>query len=263
MSPLVYVYAVLPRPVASQVKGIGGQPVRWVEQNDLAAAVSDVAEEDFDEAPLNEHVRDLSWLGPRAVAHQEVNYRLHEDAEAVVPLAFGTIFRDDDRVRQLLHDQRSVLSARLDAVHGRAEWVVTLHALSPPDAEHLASASPAIQAMHQEIAASSPGRAHLLKRRLDQLQQDELRRIEGEATQEIVTKLRMIADDAYLEPLPSDKIERPLVRASVLVARGAEDGFLDEIERLRARWPEPNYRLLLTGPWPPYRFGGLPAASPA
>ena len=28
----------------------------------------------------------------------------------------------------------------------------------------------------------------------------------------------------------------------------------DAVERLRERWPEPVYRLLLTGPWPPYDF---------
>jgi Gas vesicle synthesis protein GvpL/GvpF len=61
----------------------------------------------------------------------------------------------------------------------------------------------------------------------------------------------------YLEPLPTDMVERPLVRASVLVPRTDEARFLNEVERLRTKWPEPMYRLFLTGPWPPYRFGGL------
>ena len=257
MSALVYVYAVLPRTLAIQIKGIDGQPVRWVVDDDLAAAVSDVAEEDFDEQHLNEHVRDLSWLGPRAVAHQEVNYRLHEASEAAVPLAFGTVFRNDDRVRQLLREQHPQLAARLEAVHGRAEWVVTLHAPAQPGAEELASASPAIQAAHQEIASSSPGRAHLLQRRLAQLEKDELRRIQSESAEEVVTRLRTVAADVYLEPLPTDKLDRPLLRASVLVPRDREAQFVDEIERMRARWPEPSYPLLLTGPWPAYRFGGI------
>jgi hypothetical protein len=41
------------------------------------------------------------------------------------------------------------------------------------------------------------------------------------------------------------------------VPRQEETTFMDEVDRLRERWPEPIYRLLLTGPWPPYRFGGL------
>jgi hypothetical protein len=47
------------------------------------------------------------------------------------------------------------------------------------------------------------------------------------------------------------------LRVSVLVRRQDESQFVDEVERLRARWPEPTYRWLLTGPWAPYRFGGI------
>jgi hypothetical protein len=59
--------------------------------------------------------------------------------------------------------------------------------------------------------------------------------------------------------MPSVTVERPLLRASVLVRRDAEARFRDEMDRLRHRWTEPAYRLLLTGPWPAYRFGGLPS----
>ncbi len=261
MTSLVYVYAVLPRQIATEIKGINAQPVRWVVDDGLAAAVSDVPAEDFDEGPLNENVRDMSWLGPRAVAHQDVNARLHEQGEAIVPLAFGTVFRDDERVKHLLHEQRPALVERLEAVRDCAEWVVSLHLLQQPDAESVATASPALQALRQKIANSTPGRAHLLQLRLAELERDERRRLQAEAGEQIVTTLRGIASDVYLEPLPSDTVERPLVRASLLVPRADEARFMEEVERLQAaEWPEPVYRLMLSGPWPPYRFAGLGAA---
>ena len=46
-------------------------------------------------------------------------------------------------------------------------------------------------------------------------------------------------------------------QGSMLETLRAVQDFLDEVERLQAQWPEPMYRLQLTGPWPPYRFGGL------
>ena len=257
MTSLVYLYAILPAPVATDVKGIDAQPVRWVVEDGLAAAVSDVPAEDFDEAPLNEHVRDMSWLGPRAVAHQDVNARLHEQGEAIVPLAFGTVFRDDEGVKRLLHEQGASLVARLQAVRDCGEWVVSLHVLNEPDAEFVARASPALQALRHEIATSTPGRAHLLQRRLAEVERDERRRIQAESGEQVVASLREIASDVYLEPLPSDTVERPLVRASLLVSRAAEPRFLQQVERLQTQWPEPVYRLQLSGPWPPYRFGGL------
>jgi hypothetical protein len=254
---LVYVYAVLPRPLASEVKGIAGRRVRYIEQDELAAAVSDVSAEEFDEEPLNDNVRNMAWLGPRAVAHQEVNARLHDESEAIVPLAFGSVFRDDDRVRQLLRDEHQALSQRLETVRGNAEWVLALHLMREPDEEAVTSASPAIQAMRQEITASAPGRAHLLRRQLSTLERDEARRIQADAAEQVLDAMKAVAIDVFVEPLPSDTVERPLLRASVLVARKDEAEFVERIDALRARWPEPTYRLLLTGPWPPYRFGGL------
>jgi hypothetical protein len=241
VAALVYVYAVLPRPAASGLTGINSRPVRFVSDGELVAAVSDVPAEDFDEAPLNEHVRDMGWLGPRAVAHQEVNSQLHQTVEATVPLAFGTVFRDDDRVRQLLRDQAPALTQRLRAVQGCAEWVVALHAVRELDSAYIAERST----------------AHLLNRRLAELERDEARRLRAEAAEEVLAHLREMTVDAYAEPLPTDTVERPLLRVSVLVRRADEERFVEEVESLRTRWPEPGYRLLLTGPWPPYRFAGL------
>jgi hypothetical protein len=257
VTSLVYVYAVLPQPTETRVKGIDAQLVRWVVGEGLAAAVSDVSSDEFDEAPLNEQVRDLSWLGPRALAHEEVNDKLHEDADAIVPLAFGTVFRDDDRVQQLLRDERPSLEARLAAVRGCAEWVLALHLVQTPDAEQIAQASSEVRQLRAEIESSSPGRGHLLKRRLTQLEQDASRELQARAAEDLLRQVRDVSADVYAEPLPSEAVERPLVRATALVQRVDEPRFLDQVERLRAQWPEPTYRLQLTGPWPPYRFSGL------
>jgi hypothetical protein len=254
---LVYVYAVLPQPIDAEIEGIGGARVRWVVHDGLAAAVSDVAAEDFEEEPLNANVRDMAWLGPRAVAHQDVNARLFEKSDALVPLAFGTVFRDESRVQQLLTDRSAVFTSRLQKVRGCGEWVAALHLLREPDREDVAAASPLVQKLRSDIASSSPGRAHLLRQQLARAERDESRRVQAEAATHLLARLRSVAVDVYPEPLPTDAVEKPLLRASVLVRRDTESEFIDQIDALRRRWPEPTYRLLLTGPWPPYRFAGL------
>jgi hypothetical protein len=258
VSTLVYLYAVLAEPIADAVTGIEGQPLRWIVGSGLAAAVSDVPSRDFEEEPLNRHVRDMGWLGPRAVAHQEVNSRLFEASDASLPLAFGSVFRDDARVQQLLSDESATLSAHLAKVRGCAEWVVAMHQLREPDAEDVVAASPRLRSLREQLAASPPGRSHLLRRQIVSMTRDESRRIRAQAVNSVLDTLDRVAVDVYKEPMPSDTVERPLLRASVLVRRDAEAGFVDELDRLRRRWPEPTYRLLLTGPWPAYRFGGLP-----
>jgi hypothetical protein len=250
---LVYVYAVLDKPLALQAQGINRQPVRWIDDERLIAAVSDVPEAEFGEEPLNAGVSDMQWLGPRALAHQDVNQQLFEGADALIPLSFGTVFRDDARVQQMLRQQQEGLRARLDRVRGRSEWVVAVHRTARPDAAE----SKALQALQAEIDATSPGRAHLLKQRYAGLERDELRRLEGEAIDHVLDALRSSADDVFVEPLPNDVVDRPLLRASVLVPRQAEADFVDAIAALETAW----YRVLVTGPWPPYRFGGLKHAA--
>jgi hypothetical protein len=254
---LVYVYAILGEALNLAISGIDLQPVHWVEHDDLAAAVSDVAEVEFDEEPLNANVQNMGWLGPKALAHQDVNARLFEAAGAIVPLAFGTVFRDDERVRQLLRERGPWLKEQLQRVRGCTEWVVALHLLREADPQEVAAASPKVQSLREQIDASSPGRAHLLRRQLATLERDEARRLQSETATQLIDALRVIAVDVFREPLPTDTVERPLLRASLLVRKNAEAEFLDQIDHLRQRWAEPTYRLLLTGPWPPYRFAGL------
>ena len=251
MTDLVYVYAILGEAPPTLPSGIDGRTVRAVNDGDLYAAVGDVPEAEFSEEALNAGLADMHWLGPRAVAHQEVNQQLHEASSAIVPLAFGTVFHDDGRVKTMLREQYAELRARLARVKDRAEWVVAVHRTGTP------GPTAAIDALEAEIAAASPGRAHLLKRRYAELERDETRRQETDAVQHVLDSLRAAADDVFVEPLPADAVERPLLRVSVLVPRADEDRFVDVVAGLRTTW----YDVLLTGPWPPYRFGGLEHAA--
>jgi hypothetical protein len=253
---LVYLYAVLPRLVEQEVRGIDERPVRWVVDGNLAAAVTDVPASEFDEAPLNELIRDLRWLEPRAVAHQAVNARLHELSEAVLPLSFGMVFRNDDRVRDLLREESSTLRERLDRVAGRSEWVLAVHRDQEAAVTSL-EASPALRSLQAEVEAASPGRAHLLKRRLGEVRHEELRRVDAEVQARLSSAVGQVADAVFAEPLPAEAAERPMWRGSLLVDRARQSNLLQVLDTLREELEPRGYSLLLTGPWPPYRFGGL------
>jgi len=104
MNALRYVYGIARagdavRIASAGLTGIDEAPVGCVVEGALLAAASDVAETEYGETPLNEHVRDLDWLAARAAQHQAVNGRLLELVGTVLPLSFGAIYRDDDRVR--------------------------------------------------------------------------------------------------------------------------------------------------------------------
>ena len=254
----MYLYAVLPRPVAEEVRGIEDRPVRWLVEGDLVAAVGNVPAADFDEGPLNERIQDLRWLEPRAVAHQAVNARLHELSPALLPLAFGTVFRNDERVRTLLRQEGPHLRERLARVAGRSEWVLALHRNQDAALASL-DASPALRELEAEVRAASPGRAYLLKRRLAEARQAELRRVDAEVEARLSAAVGEITDAVFAEPLPVEAAEGPTWRGSLLVDRTREADLVESLDNVRTHLEQRGYTLLLTGPWPAYRFGGLEA----
>ena len=111
---LVYLYAVTAAPVrewtdAERPAGLEGAPLRAVEEGELAAIVSDVSAVDYAQHPLDANVRDGRWLTPRATTHQEVNAAAHAALEALLPVAFGTIYRSDERVREMIIERNLFL----------------------------------------------------------------------------------------------------------------------------------------------------------
>jgi gas vesicle protein GvpL/GvpF len=256
---LRYLYAVASASAEAAIaganlRGIDGGRVEAIVEGDLLAATSAVSASDYEEEPLNERLQDLEWLAPRAAAHQEVNGKLVELSDAVVPLAFGAIYRDAEGVRELLRTRAEDLVDRLRAVEGRAEWIVSI--------ERDGSSAPtggAVRALEAEIAAAPPGRAFLLGKRRDEVIREERRTRDAAVAEETWAAIEAIAERVYREPLIDDPTAAAIARFSVLAARDREKRLGDAVRRLGAIGISEGYRVRLSGPWPAYRFGGLPS----
>jgi gas vesicle protein GvpL/GvpF len=256
---LRYLYAVVGADAraaiaAADLRGIDGTRVESVVEGALLGATSVVPATDYEEQPLNEHLQDLEWLAPRAASHQEVNARLLDLAGAVIPLTFGAIYRGTDGVRDLLRTRADDLADRLRAVEGRAEWIVSI--------EREGSSVPAgdaLRVLDAEIAAAPPGRAFLLGKRRDEVIREERRMRDVTIAEEAWATIEVIAERVYREQLIDDPTALAIARFSVLAprARGVELG--DVVRRLGASGTLQGYRVRLSGPWPAYRFGGLPS----
>jgi len=239
---------------AADLRGIDGSRVEANVEGELLGVTSAVPASEYEEAPLNERLQDLEWLAPRAASHQEVNGKLLEIADAVVPLAFGAIYRDADGVRDLLRSRADDFADRLRAVAGRAEWIVSI--------EREESAAPmggAARALDAEIAAAPPGRAFLLGKRRDEVIREERRRRDAAVAEETWAAIEAIAERVYREPLIDDPTAAAIARFSVLAHRDREVELGDVVRRLGASGASEGYRVRLSGPWPAYRFGGLPS----
>lgn len=258
MSDLRYVYGIVPAAAASAidtaaVRGLDDRPVRCLLEGTLAAAYSQVGGGEYGEAGLNERVRDLEWLTPRAGLHQSVNARLLEIAGVVLPLSFGALYRDDARVKEMLRKDAADRRARLEALAGKAEWVVTVlrEAGSAP-----ASVAD-LRALDDQIAVSTPGKGYLLEKRRTTVASEVASRADADAAGRALALLERASERSYVEPVAKGGGDIVVLRVSLLASRartGAVDGAIASVTQ---ELDPLGYRVRATGPWPAYRFGAL------
>jgi hypothetical protein len=256
---LRYLYAVARANAAdaitrAQLRGIEGGPVEAIVEGGLLGVTSVVPASEYEEQPLNDRLQDLDWLAPRAAAHQEVNGKLLELADAVIPLAFGAIYRGNEGVRELLRTRAEDFADRLRAVEGRAEWIVSIEREGSA-----AMAGDVVRALDAEIAAAAPGRAFLLGKRREEALREDRRVRDAAVAEEAWAAIEAIAERVYREPLIEDPTAAAVARFSVLAERDREVELGDVVQRLGASGASAGYRVRLSGPWPAYRFGGLPS----
>lgn len=257
MTSLRYVYGIVPATVAPLVDaaglaGIDATSVRSIAEGPFAAATSDVPADVYSTEALNEHIRDLEWLAPRAAAHQAVNERLLDIAGTVLPLSFGTLYRDDERVRALLREDVEPRARALAALNGRAEWVITLtREAEVADADEL-------RELEREIAGSTPGRAFLLEKRRATVAKAAAERADAEAARRVEDTLATVAEKTYREPVAQGGPDAVVLRISLLAPRARADRLEAVLDAIRDELEPRGYRARASGPWPAYRFGAMP-----
>lgn len=253
---LVYVYAIAPAGAEAPtgLRGLDDGAVRTVRDGDLVAFVSDVPDSEFGEAPLNANLSDMTWLTPRAVRHQEVNAALTAASDPLVPLSFGTVFRDTGGVTRMLRERSAAIGPRFAALKGKAEWIAVARRATDRALAALESGSDALRALRAEIAAAPQGRAYLLTRRLDETAKQELRVTDAAAISAVVEAFAGAGMRLFREPLVEDVEGTMLARYSVLAGRDRGTELTRIATAFGARWKPRGYSIELSGPWPAYRF---------
>ncbi|MEU0372852.1 GvpL/GvpF family gas vesicle protein [Streptomyces sp. NPDC006283] len=259
MNQLFYVYAVA-QPVGDAASfaaaGVGDAPVRFVEHRGLAAVVSHVRAEDFEEAPLRAHLEDLDWLADTARAHESVVGAV-SGITNLVPLRLATVCRDESGVRRLLDDGHDRFTSSLARLDGRVEWGVKLYA--EPDAAPGPDTAPEPTAGPARTATATSGRDYLRRRlRSRQAREKSWARADASA-QRLHAELARCAEAQRLHRPQSGQLAQGpgvnVLNAAFLVRREESAAFVGLFEQLAPQ--ETGLRAELTGPWAPYSFADL------
>ena len=118
---------------------------------------------DFSGPEAEERLRDLTWIGPRAIRHQEVVAGLMRHSP-VLPARFGTIFASLANLEKMLQRHHDSIDGFLKRITGQEEWAVKGLLDRQGAQEKLFSLNLAREA--ESLEALPPGKRYFEERRL-------------------------------------------------------------------------------------------------
>lgn len=236
-----YVYCIVEtsEPIDLGPIGIGGEGhlVYSVHHRDLAAVVSDTPLVAYD--PTRENL----------LAHEMVNERVMRD-HTMIPMSFGTVFRTEADVMELLRITTTAFGEVLGTIRGKVE--LGLKAMW--DREHavadLEASDPGIRQLKAEITGGSSGSTYFARMRLGRVIEGALEERAQQIVTDIQETLRSVSVARRANKLIGDNM---ILNAAFLVDRAREEDFDAAVEALSGRYRD-LVSFKYTGPWPPYNF---------
>lgn len=224
---------------------------------DVCALVSPVSLEEYGEEVLNRKLDDPAWLTPRVRRHDEI-VRAVMDRCPVIPVRFGTVYRDGVRVLALLQEAYDELRASLAFLRGKEEWGLKVYASEDAGAKVVASSVERLRALDERLASATPGAAHLLRKRREQLVREEalgwLEAVCGEVYGEAASCAAAAQQNAPLSRGATGRADEMVLNAAFLVRRPDVGAFQGRLDVLAVRYGEHGLSFVVSGPWPPYNF---------
>jgi hypothetical protein len=215
----------------------GGQRVYTVGYRDLAAVVSDTPIVIYD--PTRENV----------LAHEFVNETVMRE-HTVIPMSFGTVFRSEEDVNELLRSTYQAFSDVLDKMKDKIEFDLKVlwdreHVIANIEREN-----DEIRRLKDEISRHTASSTYFARMQLGRL-------IDG-ALEEM--SMRYVADvhDALKPSAVASRSNKPIgdrmiLNAAFLVERSQEQAFDDRVKETSRKYEE-MLTFKYSGPWPPYNF---------
>ena len=253
---MIYVYCVTRDDVTPETEGVDGTRRFAVASIDGVSAVyTCVNPHEFSQEVIDRRAGDLEWLGAIGYRHQDVVADLMKKT-AIVPLRAFTLFSSEEALRSYLHEHAQTLTRVLERLDGKQEWTLQVEFEPARWSESLASRVASLKTLQSEIDSAAPGKAFLLRKKLE----DEKKRSSREAEQQVVAEIEQLV----LEKLRSETLAETRERRdgafpqiNVLINRDEEAGLQELQAMLADRYAAEGVTLGLTGPWPPYTFAAM------
>ncbi len=236
-----YVYGVIAAkdPVTFGKMGIGGtgEMVYTVNHGDIAAVVSKTPVFIFD--PTREN----------ALAHEHVIETVMK-ANTIIPMSFGTVFRTDDDIREVLKSIYPSLKDVLKQMAGKLEFGLKVTWDRDQVIEQLKRDDEEIRRFHQEITRKHLQSTYLARMQLGRMIEKALGEKAAQYVREIYEGLRGVCVASRDNKPIGDKM---IMNAAFLIEKQRENEFDAAVNKIARSFGD-RLNFKYTGPWPPYNF---------
>ncbi len=236
-----YVYGVIEvsEPASFGRIGIGGagDPVYTVHHNDIAAVVSKTSVFIFD--PTREN----------ALAHEHVIESVMK-THTIIPMSFGTVFRTDDDIREVLRSIYASLKDVLKQMGGKLEFGLKVTWDRDKIIDELKRDDEEVFRFHQEITRKHLQSTYFARMQLGRMIDKALVSRSGDYVREIYDALRSTCVASRDNKPIGDKM---IMNAAFLIQKDKEAEFDAAVNRIAKKFGD-RLNFKYTGPWPPYNF---------
>ncbi len=217
--------------------GEGGNHVYTVNHEHLAAVVSDTPIRIYD--PTRENV----------LAHELVNETVMRE-HTVIPMSFGTIFRTEDDIVELLRSTYRAFDDVLEKMRDKIEFGLKVLWDRERVIAHLEEDDEEIGRLKEEITHNAQGSTYFARMQLGRLVESALETAANDYVMDIHESLKPVAVASRSNKPIGDRM---IMNAAYLVDRDREPDFDQAVKALSRKY-EDVLSFKYTGPWPPYNF---------
>ena len=234
-----YVYCIIKseRPLSFGPLGIGQDPaqVNTVHYRDIAAVVSNTP------MVVQDPTRD------NVLAHQRVNETVMQQ-HTVIPMSFGTVFKTDDDIMELLRSAYEAFTDVLNKMQDKFEFGLKVLWDRDQIIREIEDEDEDIRRLKGEIS-SQKGSTYFARMQYGRLIDAALQARSERYVAEIFDALRDVSVASRSNKPIGDRM---IMNAAFLVAREMEDAFDARVKDIGSRYDKLTFKY--TGPWPPYNF---------
>jgi curved DNA-binding protein CbpA len=266
----LYLYCIREKtenPPVISTKGIDGKEEAYtLLMDDLEAIVSKVSLEEFASEEIQRKAQeDLGWIKEKALIHERVveeAMRKNNHILDLIPMRFGTIFKDERRLKETLNKDYPKIREILERIRRKQEWSIKVYLRDRKNFEQMIKEkNETIKEKEKELASLTEGMAFFIEEELKETISKEVGKELNYVTEGVFESLKKQAVASIKSKILGKELtgrQEPMVlNAAYLIPENNIEDFKKEVMGLNQQMQAKGFFLEYSGPWPSYNFTSL------